>query len=305
MASAVAPYGRAYRVGGDEFCVLVDHDSGGVPDSVIAAATAALGERGEGFRVSSSHGSVVIPREAATPTRALKLADQRLYAEKEERPSSAGRQARDVLLRTLRERKPELHSHLQEVVPLVTAVGRKLGLSGRALTALQRAAQLHDLGKVAIPDGILNKPGPLDSKEWQFMRRHPIIGEQILSAAPAMADVASIVRSHHEHFDGSGYPDGLAGEQIPLGARIVAACDAYHAMTSERPYKSGMPMAMAVAELMRCSGRQFDPVVTESLFEVIHDDTLLDEIRSDLENEGTVVPFPMPAPVALVAGGAR
>jgi HD-GYP domain-containing protein (c-di-GMP phosphodiesterase class II) len=124
---------------------------------------------------------------------------------------------------------------------------------------VRHAAQLHDVGKIAIPDAILRKPGPLDEQEWSFVRRHTIVGERILSAAPALAEVAALVRSSHERFDGTGYPDSLARDAIPLGSRIIAVCDAFDAMTSERPYRRAMAPADALAELTRCSGSQFDP----------------------------------------------
>ena len=106
--------------------------------------------------------------------------------------------------------------------------------------AVRQGAELHDIGKLAVPDAILNKPGPLDEAEWAFMRRHTLVGERILAAAPALADVARLVRSSHERFDGSGYPDGLAGVSIPLGSRVIAVCDAWDAMITDRPYRRAM-----------------------------------------------------------------
>jgi len=127
-----------------------------------------------------------------------------------------------------------------------------------------RAAELHDVGKVAIPDAILNKAGPLDEAEWSFMRRHTIIGERILLSAPALRPVARLVRSSHERWDGGGYPDGLAQEEIPLGARIVAVCDAFDAMTTDRPYRRRVSDAAALAELRGNAGTQFDPQVVKA-----------------------------------------
>ncbi len=127
-----------------------------------------------------------------------------------------------MLLRILREREPDMHAHLVGVAELALAVARELGMSGEELDELARAAELHDIGKIAIPEEILHKPGELDPDEWAFVRRHPIIGERILGAAPALRPVARLVRSTHERWDGGGYPDGLAGDAIPLGARIVA-----------------------------------------------------------------------------------
>jgi HD-GYP domain-containing protein (c-di-GMP phosphodiesterase class II) len=119
-----------------------------------------------------------------------------------------------------------------------------------------------------VPDAILDKPGPLDEEEWAFMRRHTLIGERILSEAPALVPVARLVRSSHERMDGGGYPDGLTGEEIPLGARIVAVCDAFEAMTVPRPYREAVEPEDALTELRRCAGTQFDPEVVEA-FEVV------------------------------------
>jgi two-component system, cell cycle response regulator len=268
LGDAAQPYGYAYRLGGDEFCALVRPGSAGL-DVAVSATAAALSEAGEGFSVTSSHGEVLIPHETQASSEALQLADRRMYAQKGGKRSSAGRQTRDVLLSTLRERQPELHIHLHDVAELALAVGRHLGLDAERLDEIARAAELHDVGKIAIPDAILNKPGPLDDDEWAFMRRHTIIGERILGAAPALRPVARIVRSSHERWDGDGYPDRLAGEDIPLGSRIVAVCDAYDAMTSERPYRESLMPAEAIQELERCSGTQFDPAVVEIFSEVL------------------------------------
>ena len=268
LTSAVEPYGSAYRLGGDEFCGLVRLDSSSL-EVITAAATAALTEQGEGFTVTSSHGEVVIPLETADTSEALQMADRRMYAEKGGRRTSAGRQTRDVLLSTLREREPELQEHHQDVVETALAVGRRLGLTPEELDEVARAAELHDVGKMAIPDAILSKRGPLDEEEWAFMRRHTVIGERILGSAPALRPVARIVRSSHEHFDGNGYPDGLAGEEIPLGARIVSVCDAFHAMISERPYRAAFSKQESMAELQRCAGSQFDPRVVEAFVDVV------------------------------------
>jgi two-component system cell cycle response regulator len=268
LADAVQGHGRAYRLGGDEFCVLLRPGVDGL-EPLALGCVAALSERGEGFDVTTSHGAVLAPSEAHTATEALQLADRRMYARKGSRRLSAGSQSRDVLLRTLSETRPDLHAHLRGTAKLATAVGRELGMRPDALDEVARAAELHDVGKMAIPDAILEKTGPLDDPEWTFMRRHTIIGERILLAAPALRAAARLVRASHERWDGRGYPDGLAGDDIPLGARVVATCDAYHAMTTERPHRPRRSSSEALAELYRCAGTQFDPEVVEAFARVL------------------------------------
>ena len=268
LAAAVAPYGSAYRMGGDEFCALVRAEGPGI-EAIAAATDAALTERGEGFEVTASQGRVLLPLEAEDVTFALQVADGRMYLNKGGKRSSPRRQTRDVLLQALRERTPELDVHLHGVAELAHRVGTALGVSPEDLDELTRAAELHDVGKMAIPDGILDKPGALDDDEWAFMRRHTIFGERILAAAPALLPVAKLVRSSHEHYDGSGYPDGLAGEAIPLGSRIILVCDAYHAMVSDRPYAEAMSHGEALRELKRHAAGQFDPQVVKVFCQVI------------------------------------
>ncbi|MDX6727169.1 MAG: hypothetical protein QOK49_1974, partial [Baekduia sp.] len=139
------------------------------------------------------------------------------------------------------------------------------------LDELARGAELHDVGKIAMPEAILHKAGPLDEVEWQVMRQHTIVGERILAAAPALRPVGALVRSSHERFDGRGYPDGLAGDAIPLGARIISVCDAFDAMVQERPYAPAMAHEEAVAELRRCAGTQFDRAVVEAFVGALAD----------------------------------
>ncbi len=264
LKTVVAPYGTAYRMGGDEFCVLL-RDCAERLDALTAASVAALSERGPGFSIGAAHGVVSIPPELEDPATVMQLADQRLYRRKEEtREASAVHQLRDVLLQAFQERHPDLQEHQRGVGALVLEVGRRLGMDGEELDVLARAAELHDVGKIAIPDAILTKPGPLNAEEWGFMSRHTILGERILAAAAALRPVAGLVRSSHERFDGKGYPDGLRGEGIPLGARIIFVCDAFDAMISERSYSSAVPAAEAIAELRACAGTQFDPAVVEA-----------------------------------------
>jgi putative nucleotidyltransferase with HDIG domain len=157
-------------------------------------------------------------------------------------------------------------SHSRGVVELSLAVAGRLGLDSRQKRNVEFAALLHDVGKIAVPKEIINKPGPLDDDEWKIMHRHTIEGEEMLKrVGGALAEVGEIVRASHEHYDGSGYPDGLLGEEIPIEARIVTCCDAYSAMTTTRSYRKAIPIEEAIAELRRCAGTQFDPEVAATL----------------------------------------
>jgi two-component system cell cycle response regulator len=260
LHAATSGWGRPFRMGGDEFCVLAD---AGPVDAETLAATAgqALQEQGEGFLVTSAYGVASLPDEAHTPSSALRLADTRMYAQKESRRPSVPRQTSGVLLRAQTERDRALGEHASDVADLAEPVARRLGVADEDILRVRQVAQLHDVGKLAIPDAILDKPGPLTEDEWELVRRHPVVGQRILAAAPALADIAALVRSTNERYDGKGYPDGLAGSDVPLIARVVAVCDAFDAMTSNRPYRPALSVEEAAAELRRCAGSQFDPAV--------------------------------------------
>jgi len=161
-------------------------------------------------------------------------------------------------------------SHSRGVVELSLAVSDRFGLSYEQRRNVEFAALLHDVGKIAVPNEIINKEGPLDDAEWEVMRQHTIEGERMLKRiGGVLAEVGTIVRASHEDFDGSGYPDGLAGEEIPIEARIVTCCDAFSAMTTTRSYRKAMSTEAAMAELRACAGTQFDPGVVAVLVELI------------------------------------
>ena len=264
LESAIGGCGRAYRLGGDEFCALL-RGRYRRQDGLVQAATAALTERSEVTDVGTSLGMAVIPDEAGTASDALQLADQRMYASKTRVSRESTACTHHVLMQVLSERAPELQDHVAGVGQLVRAIGLGFGLGAAELDQLVLAAELHDVGKLGIPDTILDKPGPLGDGEWQLMRGHPEIGERILSADPTLRPVGRLVRASHERWDGTGYPDRLAGAEIPLGARIIAACDALEAMTSDRCYQAARSLPEALAELRRCAGTQFDPDVIAAL----------------------------------------
>ena len=159
--------------------------------------------------------------------------------------------------------------HSEAVVAWSYAVGERVGLSRPELLELELGALLHDLGKVRVPGAILRKPAPLDPGELRLVRMHPVWGAEILEGIPGLEGVARIVRCHHERWDGSGYPDGLERGEIPVASRIVAVCDAYEAMTSDRPYRAALPPAAAASELCLAAGTQFDPAVVQYFIEVL------------------------------------
>ena len=263
LAAFLHGRGRAFRMGGDEFCALFPTVRRAVRARWCSAPRPRSPSTATASRSRCSHGAITLPVEASEPVEALRIADQRMYANKHAQRTSAGRQSKDVLLRALAERDPALGTHA-DTVAVAAATAEALGLAPEEVERVRHASELHDVGKVGIPDAILGKPGPLTDEEWTFVRRHPAIGERIILAAPALAPVAALVRSSHERWDGDGYPDGLHGEAIPVGARIVAVADAFAAMTAGRPYRPARTIEDALDELRREAGTQFDPAVVDA-----------------------------------------
>jgi response regulator RpfG family c-di-GMP phosphodiesterase len=168
-------------------------------------------------------------------------------------------------------------AHSRRVHGYALATAREYGVAEPEIPDLERGVLLHDIGKIGIPDAILLKPGPLTREEWDTMRRHPEIGKRLVQAVPFLSGAVPIIYCHHEKWDGSGYPQGLKGEAIPLGARIFAVVDAFDAMTFDRPYSKAIPFDAAYAEITRCAGAHFDPTVVEAFLRV--PETVLEEIR--------------------------
>jgi diguanylate cyclase (GGDEF)-like protein/putative nucleotidyltransferase with HDIG domain len=276
---------RAARLGGDEFAVLLlDVDEQGATaaaEQLAAHLCLAAGFAQEHVRLSISVGTAMLDRSSAGVNAALEGADRAMYAAKQRpsgrrtstsaQPPVAGATTEMASLRALlaavNARDSYTAMHSREVVTLARAVARQLGLDEAQRSEVEHIALLHDLGKIAVPDAILRKPGPLTDHEQVLMRQHPVVGAEILASMPELAHLAPSVRAEHERWDGGGYPDGLAGEQIPIASRIVFVCDAYHAMTSNRPYRRAMSAAAAREEIRREAGEQFCPFAAAALLD--------------------------------------
>lgn len=201
----------------------------------------------------------------------------RIVADQLERDQIQGRarwlesqaSAASTLMAAVDARDSYTGEHSEAVVAHAGAVSRELGLSPADVQDVELVALLHDIGKIAMPDAILHKNGPLTPEEWEVMRSHPISSEQLISNVPQLAHLAPVIRAEHECWDGSGYPDGLAGEEIPLAARITLVCDAYHAMTSDRPYRGAISIKQAKARIRQGTGTQFCPASAQALLAVL------------------------------------
>jgi two-component system cell cycle response regulator len=265
LVDAVTPLsGSAYRSDGSRLGALVPA-GGRRLGEIVLAVTASLREEDGDAVIGHSYGEVAIPEEAADPEQAFQVASQRLAAHKQRQHRSARRQAHAVLKAVLTARNQELGDHLRVVAYRAISLARRLGVGSEEIDDIALAGELQKIGLVAVPESVQESEMPLGVAETAMVRNHTVEGERIIAAAPGLASVARLVRSSSEHFDGSGYPDGLGGETIPLGARIIAVSVAFVAMTSPRPYRPRRTVDEALAELRRYAGRQFDPRVVDAL----------------------------------------
>jgi two-component system cell cycle response regulator len=265
LIDAVAPLGgSAYRSDGSRLAALVPA-GGRQLGEIVLAVTASLREQDGDAVVAHCYGDVAIPEEAADAELALQVASQRLAAHKQRQQRSARRQAHAVLKAVLVARSPEMADHLRVVAYRAISLARRLGVGSEEIDDIALAAELQKIGMLAVPEHVQESALPLDEAAVEMLRNHTVEGERIIGAAPGLAPVARLVRSSSERFDGNGAPDGLAGERIPLGARIIAVSVAFSAMTSPRPYRISKSVDEAFGELQSCAGTQFDPRVVEAL----------------------------------------
>ncbi len=198
----------------------------------------------------------------------------------------------DAMVSAIESRDCETKHHCRRVQVYAVMLAQRLGVSPEQLVDISYGSLLHDVGKIGVPDSILLKPGKLTDAEWEVMRRHTVIGHQMISRIKFLRGAADIVLHHHERWDGGGYPQGVSGEEIPLGARIFSIIDTFDAMTSRRPYKEALPNATARAEILRCAGTQFDPQLVQEFLRITDDE--LTEARARIESEEMAVAEPPP-----------
>jgi len=259
------------RTGGDEFSIILpqtnEQDAAIIIDRINKTCTQSDGKP---IRISVSWGHATKKASEEDIHEVLKAADASMYKKKLLESKSTHGEIVSSLIQTLKESSFETNEHAERMKAMSYKLGRALKLSESQMDDLLLLALLHDLGKVAIPDKILEKPGKLTEEEWETMKRHTEIGYHIASSSNDLSPIAEHILSHHERWDGQGYPRGLSGESIPYLSRIISVVDSFDVMTSERVYKKGISEQEAIEELLRCAGTQFDPVITETFCGVLY-----------------------------------
>lgn len=266
------------RIGGDEFAVLLFNQSERGFEKICGAIREQLeryNENNNMLPVSLSLGYAVTTQNPPDMEGLFKEADTNMYREKLHQKQSTKNAIVQALIKALEARDYLTEGHGDRLQDLVEAFSKKVGLPERQMADLRLLAHFHDIGKVGIPDSILLKPGPLTEEEWVTMRQHTDIGYRIASSVPDLAPIANWILSHHEHWNGKGYPQGLMGENIPLACRILALADTYDAMTNDRPYRKAVEPEVAFAELRRFAGTQFDPELTQCFIDMLAEETHL------------------------------
>jgi two-component system, cell cycle response regulator len=261
LRDAVGAYGGAYRMRGGSFALLAA-GSERFTNALCASAASAMSETGDGFQISCDVGKAALPGEVDSARGALEQAARGASQHAAERHVKSGRRAPSDTIQALR-----LVRSRQDVAALAVGIARELGVPEADIEHVATAMHLCDIGNVAVPRAVLGYPGKITGPEWQFIHLHTLVGERLLAGPLGMKQVARLVRHSHERWDGLGYPDGLAGEAIPLGSRIVFVCSAFHDMTSDRPHHAALDPLDALAQLQRGAGTQFDPAVVGAFCE--------------------------------------
>jgi diguanylate cyclase (GGDEF)-like protein len=264
-------YGDICRIGGDEFVVILKKTTYNDAEEYLEAFHESIKKLNvNGMPISVASGLQTAHSFEDLKT-IFKITEESMLRNKLMDKSSVRNETVSTLVKVLYEKNPREEKHSQRVSNICRLIGKKLGLKEHDLRQLEGISSLHDIGKIAIDDRILNKPAPLTKEEWDVIKTHPEIGYRILSTSTEYAEIAYDILSHHEKIDGTGYPRGLKGDEIPLKARIISVADAFDAMISDRPYRKAMSLDDAVAELIRCKGTHFDPKIVDTLLDVIEE----------------------------------
>lgn len=268
------------RIGGDEFSILMPKTSSKVADEIIKKISLACEEynkkiNGELYHISISLGFATKTSVNESLDNVFKIAEDYMYNRKLLESRSFHSSIISSMKMVLFEKSQETEEHAQRLIKLSKAVGHAIGLTNQQSDELELFSTLHDIGKIGIDDQVLNKPGKLTDLEWVKMKKHSEVGYRIAMASPELMSIAYFILTHHERFDGKGYPQGLSGEKIPLLSRILAVADAYDAMIEDRSYRNGMSKQDAIAEIIKNSGTQFDPAVTKIFVEILTNKELL------------------------------
>jgi diguanylate cyclase (GGDEF)-like protein/PAS domain S-box-containing protein len=261
------------RVGGDEFTALLPQTNLEAGETILKRIQAMIDNLNQGHQwkipLGLSIGLACAEEQGQDLNQTFKQADDLMYRDKLNRDINSGSQIMEALMAALEERDFTTSGHAHRLEELCLEFGNKLGLNSNQLSALNLLSQVHDIGKMGIPDHILFKPGPLDELEWRIMRQHPEKGYRIAQKMNDLAGIADLILKHHERWDGKGYPLGLAGDDIPIECRILAIVDSFEAMTNDRPYRRAISVEEALAEIKRCAGSQFDPYLVEQFMEIM------------------------------------
>ncbi len=255
------------RIGGDEFSAILPFTDRETAEEIARRIRSNISKYNQGqteLPLGLSIGLATAYSKEISLKDLFKQADDLMYKDKLYRSASMRNKVVESLLAAMAERDFITEGHVQRLEKICLQIGEKVGLSSRQLADLALLAKVHDLGKVGIPDRILNKPGPLDDAEWEIMKQHSDKGFRIASSSPDLAGVADLILKHHEYWDGSGYPLGLEGEDIPIECRIIAIVDAFDAMTHDRPYAAAKSRREAIDEIVRAAGSQFDPALVDA-----------------------------------------